>query len=57
MRAAIQGDASAYGRLLVSLTPRLRSFARRDCARLGMDNGEAEDIQGDRVKSRVTNAI
>lgn len=44
MRAALTGDPSAYRRLLVSLTPRLRAVARRDCVRLGMDHGEAEDV-------------
>ncbi|WP_026600164.1 MULTISPECIES: sigma-70 family RNA polymerase sigma factor [unclassified Methylosinus] len=44
MRAAIAGDSGAYQRLLLSLTPTLRGVARRDCARLGLDVGEAEDI-------------
>jgi RNA polymerase sigma factor (sigma-70 family) len=44
MRAAIDGDAMAYRRLLVSLTPVLRTVTRRNCARIGLDGGEAEDI-------------
>jgi RNA polymerase sigma factor (sigma-70 family) len=44
MRAAINGDSAAYRRLLVSLTPVLRTVTRRNCARIGLDGGEAEDI-------------
>lgn len=44
MRAAIEGDANAYRRLLVSLAPVLRTVMRGKCARLGWDGGEAEDI-------------
>jgi RNA polymerase sigma factor (sigma-70 family) len=44
MRAAIGGDAGAYRRLLLSLAPALRGVARRDCARMGLDAGEAEDV-------------
>jgi len=44
MRAAINGDSSAYRRLLASLTPALRAAARRNCARIGLDDGEAEDV-------------
>ncbi len=44
MRAAINGDSSAYRRLLASLTPALRTVARRNCARIGLDGGEAEDV-------------
>lgn len=44
MRAAIDGDSVAYRRLLASLTPVLRSVARRNCARVGLDGGEAEDV-------------
>ncbi len=44
MRAAIDGDSVAYRRLLVSLTPVLRTVTRRNCARIGLDGGEAEDI-------------
>jgi RNA polymerase sigma factor (sigma-70 family) len=44
MRAAIDGDSLAYGRLLASLTPILRTVTRRNCVRIGMDGGEAEDI-------------
>jgi RNA polymerase sigma-70 factor (ECF subfamily) len=44
MRAAIDGDSSAYRRLLASLTPALRTVARRNCARIGLDGCEAEDV-------------
>jgi RNA polymerase sigma-70 factor (ECF subfamily) len=44
MRAAIDGDSTAYRRLLASLTPVLRTVTRRNCARIGLDGGEAEDI-------------
>jgi RNA polymerase sigma-70 factor (ECF subfamily) len=44
MRAAIDGDSAAYRRLLASLTPVLRTVTRRNCARIGLDGGEAEDI-------------
>jgi RNA polymerase sigma-70 factor (ECF subfamily) len=44
MRAAIDGDSTAYRRLLGSLTPVLRTVTRRNCARIGLDGGEAEDI-------------
>lgn len=44
MRAANQGDAIAYDRLLVSLLPVLRSVARRGLARAGLPVAEAEDI-------------
>ena len=44
MRAAIDGDSAAYRRLLASLTPVLRTVTRRNCARIGLDRGEAEDI-------------
>ncbi len=44
MRAAIGGDSTAYRRLLASLTPVLRTVTRRNCARIGLDGGEAEDI-------------
>ncbi len=44
MRGAIAGDAVAYRRLLCSLTPALRTVTRRNCARIGLDGAEAEDI-------------
>lgn len=44
MRAALDGDSAAYRRLLASLTPHLRTVTRRNCARIGLDRGEAEDI-------------
>lgn len=44
MRAAIGGDTAAYRRLLSSLTPALRSVARRHCLRVGLDGGDAEDV-------------
>jgi len=44
MRAAINGDSSAYSLFLASLTPALRTVARRNCARIGLDSCEAEDV-------------
>jgi RNA polymerase sigma-70 factor (ECF subfamily) len=44
MHRAIDGDSAAYRRLLASLTPVLRTVTRRNCARIGLDGGEAEDI-------------
>jgi RNA polymerase sigma factor (sigma-70 family) len=44
MRAAIAGDGAAYRRLLASLTPALRAVVRRNCGRIGLDPGEAEDV-------------
>jgi RNA polymerase sigma-70 factor (ECF subfamily) len=44
MRAAINGDAGAYRQFLASLAPYLRAIARRNCARVGLDSDEAEDI-------------
>ncbi len=44
MRAAVQGDADAYRRLLTALAPALRGFARRLLARAGRDASEAEDV-------------
>ena len=44
MRAALDGNSAAYRRLLASLTPVLRTVTRRNCARIGLDGGEAEDI-------------
>lgn len=44
MRAAIDGDAGAYRRLLDQLTPVLRGATRRNCARIGLSIDDAEDI-------------
>jgi RNA polymerase sigma-70 factor (ECF subfamily) len=44
MRAAINGDAAAYNRLLASLAPALRAAARRRLARAGVTADDAEDI-------------
>jgi RNA polymerase sigma factor (sigma-70 family) len=44
MRAAIAGDADAYRRFLMSITPHVRAVARSRCRRLGAPEGEAEDV-------------
>lgn len=44
MRAAINGDAAAYNRLLTGLAPALRSVARRRLSRAGISVDEAEDV-------------
>ncbi|MHA7970288.1 sigma-70 family RNA polymerase sigma factor [Rhizobium sp. CAU 1783] len=44
MRSAIDGDAQAYNRFLLAVTPRLRTMARRRCEQFGAPSGEAEDI-------------
>jgi RNA polymerase sigma-70 factor (ECF subfamily) len=44
MRAAMNGDAAAYNRLLTSLAPAIRSVARRGLARAGLGVEEAEDV-------------
>ncbi len=44
MRQATAGDSAAYRRLLASLTPALRAIVRRNCGRIGLDPGEAEDV-------------
>lgn len=44
MRSAIDGDAQAYNRFLLAVTPRLRMMARRRCEQFGAPAGEAEDI-------------
>jgi RNA polymerase sigma factor (sigma-70 family) len=44
MREALNGDADAYRQFLEAVAPALRSAARRNCARIGLDGGEAEDI-------------
>lgn len=44
MRASIAGDAGAYRRLLLELTPALRAFARKGVVRAGVATAEAEDV-------------
>jgi RNA polymerase sigma-70 factor, ECF subfamily len=44
MRAAMDGDESAYRRLLLSLTPALRAVVGRGFARVGLGGGEVEDV-------------
>src|SRR5437868_2379665 len=44
MRAAMAGDAGAYRRFLVSVTPHLRVLARSRCRNSGVPESEAEDI-------------
>lgn len=44
MRAAIGGDARAYRDLLVTITPHIRSIARRRCDQFGVPVSEAEDV-------------
>lgn len=44
MRAANNGDAAAYNRLLTSLAPAIRAVARRGLGRAGLAAEEAEDI-------------
>ena len=44
MRAAISGDAAAYRRFLVSVTPHLRAMARHRCRAAGFSDGDVEDI-------------
>jgi RNA polymerase sigma factor (sigma-70 family) len=44
MRAAISGDAAAYRRFLVSVTPPLRAMARHRCRLAGISEVDAEDI-------------
>ena len=44
MRAAVAGDADAYRRFLVSVTPHVRAVARSRCRRLGAPENEAEDV-------------
>jgi hypothetical protein len=48
MRAANLGDAEAYRKLLLQLTPVLRSFARRGLARAGLGDQDTEDIVQER---------
>ena len=44
MRAANNGDAAAYNRLLTTLAPAVRSVARRGLGRAGISIEEAEDV-------------
>jgi RNA polymerase sigma-70 factor, ECF subfamily len=44
MRAANNGDAASYNRLLTTLAPVLRSVARRGLARAGLPVNDAEDV-------------
>ena len=44
MRAGLDGDGAAYGRLLEALVPRLRAFARGGLARTGLGNADVEDV-------------
>jgi len=44
MRAALDGDAAAYRRLLDALTPVLRAGARRGLTRAGVGTADVEDV-------------
>ena len=44
LRLAIDGDAQAYSRFLVAVTPHLRAMARRRCGLYGAPPSEAEDV-------------
>lgn len=44
MRSAVAGDKRAYHDLLVAMTPRLRSMARKRCELFGVPTSEAEDV-------------
>src|SRR5262247_806434 len=44
MRAALNGDAAAYTRLLASLAPAIRAVARRGLGRAGLAAEDAEDV-------------
>src|SRR5262249_16260545 len=44
MRAAMNGDAAAYNRVLTSLAPAIRAAARRGLGRAGLVAEDAEDI-------------
>lgn len=44
MQAGISGDAVAYRRFLVTITPHLRSVARYRCRKFGASDGDAEDV-------------
>lgn len=43
-RRALDGDNAAYREFLTALSGKLRPYLRRQLARLGRDDGEAEDI-------------
>ncbi|MBK8176284.1 MAG: sigma-70 family RNA polymerase sigma factor [Rhodospirillales bacterium] len=47
MRSAISGDALAYRRFLVAVTPFLRAMAYRNFQRAGVGNADAEDVVQD----------
>jgi RNA polymerase sigma factor (sigma-70 family) len=44
MRQALDGDAQAYQRFLLAVTPHLRAMARRRCDHFGAPASEAEDV-------------
>jgi RNA polymerase sigma factor (sigma-70 family) len=44
MRRALDGDAQAYQRFLLAVTPHLRTMARRRCEQFGAPASEAEDV-------------
>lgn len=44
MRRALGGDAQAYQRFLLAVTPHLRAMARRRCEQFGAPTSEAEDV-------------
>lgn len=44
---AVKGDAQAYRRFLVAVTPHLRAMARRRCSLYGAPSSEAEDVVQD----------
>jgi RNA polymerase sigma-70 factor (ECF subfamily) len=44
LNAANAGDAGAYRRLLLQVTPVLRAFARRGLARASLSDTDAEDV-------------
>jgi RNA polymerase sigma factor (sigma-70 family) len=44
MRAGLAGDSRAYRGLLEAITPHLRGLVRRNLARAGAGNADAEDV-------------
>lgn len=44
MQAAMAGDANAYRRFLMSVTPHVRAVVRSRCRSVGAPDGEAEDV-------------
>jgi RNA polymerase sigma-70 factor (ECF subfamily) len=44
MRLANSGDAAAYHKFLGSIVPFVRASSRKNCARVGLADGDAEDI-------------